>query len=85
MNGGYGYTVPAAVIDLIASARSRERHELIGIFNTLAHDPFVNGDRVQQDDDGRPLQVKRFRRWEITFWPDHGAREVRIVEVIRLV
>jgi len=80
----YSYSISANVVSHLTTLRARQRDELLRIFDTLADNPFVKGDRIQHDDCGRPMQVKRYRRWEVTFWLDHLACEVRVVNLSHL-
>jgi hypothetical protein len=80
----YTYAIPERVIRLVTTLRARERDEVLRVFDLLADDPFIKGDRTQQDECGRRMEVKRFGRWEVTYWPDHGSCEVRIFDVTRL-
>jgi hypothetical protein len=76
----YKYTVDAAVLAVCAAATKRRREELLRIFDRLAADPYQEGDSTQPDDKGRHCQVKRFGPWTITWWPEHLANELHIVD-----
>ncbi len=39
------------------------------------------GDFTEKDDTGRELDVKLHHEFLITFWRDHLAKEVRVVEI----
>jgi hypothetical protein len=41
----------------------------------------MEGDFVETDDTGRPLQVKLHGKHLITYWPDHAVKEIRIVAI----
>jgi hypothetical protein len=81
----YKYTVDDAVLQAFSSAKKRHREELLRIFDALASNPFVESDSTQNDTAGRPCRVKRFGPWTVTFWPEHLANEIHIVDVYRLV
>jgi hypothetical protein len=85
MNLTYAYVVDEAVLKLFASSSPRDRRELLRIFDSLGDDPFQHGDYIQKTASFRELQVKRFGKWLVSYWPDHGSCELRIVEVRRLV
>lgn len=85
MNAAYKYTVDDAVLQVFARASKRHREELLRIFDFLGADPFVEGGSIQRDSSGRPCQVKRFGPWTVTFWAEHLAKEVHILDVERLV
>ena len=80
----YGYAAADGVVQEFASCSSRDRRELLRVFDHLASHPFQKGDYVQRTASLRPLEVKRFGKWLVTFWTDRGAAEVRILEVRRL-
>ena len=81
----YAYVVDESVVQLFAECKGRERQELLRIFYMLGQNPFQPGDYVQQTSSFRPLQVKRFGKWLVTYWPSHAEAELRVVEVKRLV
>jgi len=85
VNSPYKYTVDDLVLQVFAASPKRHREELLRIFDFLASDPFVEGDSVQYDSSRRPCQVKRFGPWTVTFWPEHLAKEIHILDVERLV
>src|SRR5437867_5279481 len=77
----YKYTVDDAVLDVFAATTKRHREKLLRIFGQLADDPFLPGDTLQRDYVGRPLQVRRFGEWTVTYWPEHLSKEVHIVAI----
>jgi hypothetical protein len=60
-----------------SSDRIRRRAEVA--FEFLAKHPFSSGDFTETTPDGRVLQVKLFDNMIVTFWVDHGVREVRVI------
>lgn len=81
MTPPYKYAADDVVLDLFAAVTKRHRQKLLRAFEQLAANPFQAGDSVQRDSVGRPLQVKRFGEWTITYWPEHFANTVHIVAV----
>ena len=49
-------------------------------FESLAKHPFTVGDFEETSPAGRKYQVKVFDDLIVTFWVDHAARELSIVE-----
>ena len=84
MNLTYAYVVDESEVLLFAECNARERRELLRIFHALGQNPFQVGDHVQKTAALRTLQVKRFGKWLVTYWPSHADVELRIVEVKRL-
>ena len=77
----YKYSVDDAVLEVFAASTKRQREKLLRIFAQLADNPFLPGDTVQRDHVGRPLQVKRFGEWTVTYWPEHLSDVVHIVAI----
>ena len=84
MKLSYAYVVDESVVLLFSESRGRERQELLRIFHALGQNPFQTGDYAQKTASLRTLQVKRFGKWLVTYWPSHADTELRIVEVKRL-
>ena len=81
----YAYVVDESVLQLFAGCPGRERQELLRVFQALGQNPFQAGDYPQKTASLRTLQVKRFGKWLVTWWPSHADVELRIVDVRRLV
>jgi hypothetical protein len=81
----YTYTFDNAVLLVFTEAKKRHREELLRIFAGLANDPFVVGDTTQRDATGRYCQVKRFGAWSVTYWPEHLASQIHIIDVERVL
>jgi hypothetical protein len=59
----------------------RERKRLLAVLNRMAEHPPLNVRAELRDEAGRELGVWRDDGFEILFWADHFARELRIVEI----
>jgi hypothetical protein len=81
----YSYAVAEPVVNLLSVVSRRERESLLTAFGALANDPFQRGDYFIRTTGERDVQVKRFGKWLITFWTDHGNCEVRIIEIKSLL
>lgn len=77
----YSYAVDDSVLEFFSSSTKREREQLMRIFLALADDPFQKGDYVERSASGREVQVKRFGKWLITYWPDDPVTELRIIDL----
>lgn len=70
----------AATATLLALPKARQR--LLGkLLFRLAETPGQPGDYSTADDKGRPVQHQVVGEFHISYWPDHAARELRIVEI----
>ncbi len=58
----------------------RERLFLLRFLDSLAADPFQEGDFQDTDNDGRVVQIKIIGHYALTFWADHAAQEVRVTQ-----
>ncbi len=77
----YTYDVSDAVLSTFAGASKRHREYLLRVFDQLIEDPFLAGDFVERDAIGRPVQVKRFGDWCITYWSEHLADKVHVIDI----
>jgi hypothetical protein len=80
----YSYAVDDSVLEFFSASNKREREQLMRIFMVLADNPFQKGDYVQKSASGRTLQVKRFGKWLITYWPDDPVTELRVVDIAKV-
>ncbi len=81
----YNFAVDDFVLENFSQRSKREREEWLRIFKSLAESPYQTGDWRQRTKSGRELEVKRFGKWLVTYWPDDPALEVRIVDVKKIV
>ena len=79
------FVVDESVVEFFLQRSKREREELLRIFKSIAASPYQRGEWIQRTSSGRELQVKRFRHWVIRYWLDDPVREVRIVDVEKVV
>ena len=80
----YIFVLDEGAFAVFLKARGRARLDLVRGFEWLANNPYARGENTAKHETGRPLQLKRFGGWIVTFWSDHGNREVRIVEITKL-
>ena len=80
----YIFVLDEGAFAVFLKARGRARMDLVRGFESLANNPYTKGENTAKHESGRPLQLKRFGSWIITFWSDHGNCEVRIVEITKL-
>ena len=85
MSLAYCYVVDAAALSFFGQCSKRDREELLHAFKFLAEGPSQRGDWLRRTSSGRELQLKRFGKWLVTFWPDHAVGELRIVDVERII
>lgn len=66
---------------ILAVRGVRRREKLLDVIAALANDPFQAGDFTAVDKAGRPVQLRVVGRFVLSFWPDHGAKELRIMDL----
>lgn len=57
------------------------RHRFESFLDSLAKNPYQTGDFIDTDESGRPYDVKLMDDLVVTYWVDHLAKEVRIVDL----
>jgi hypothetical protein len=85
MTHEHKFVVDDSVVEYFLERTKREREDLLRIFKSLAASPYQRGEWIQRTKLGREIQVKRFRSWIVRFWLDDPVREVRIVDVEKIV
>ena len=60
---------------------ARDRQRILTFLDSLAHDPFQRGDYEEEDEIGRPIQIKLIGQCALTFWADHAASEVKVTRI----
>jgi len=66
---------------LLAVRGVRRREKLLDVIAALAKDPFQEGDFTTVDKTGRPVQLRVVGKFVLSYWPDHGAKELRIIDL----
>jgi len=77
----YSVYVESGVAESLLRLKTKDRERLLRAFHQLRSDPFVDGDYVERDDIGRPIQVLLVGRHAIVFWADHAVKEVKILDL----
>lgn len=80
----YDVIAPISKMAAFHSARKSERKQLIEFFEQLAKHPATESTWTVKDSAGRVNFQAQAGRFLVTYWPDHAAREVRIVKIVRL-
>ena len=60
---------------------ARERHNILSFLESLSDNPSQIGDYEEQDEIGRPVQIKVIGQYALTFWADHAAGEVKVTKI----
>jgi hypothetical protein len=80
----FQYVLDEAVVEEIIKMKGSERDALLHAFQWLADNPHDEGEESELADSLRPVFSKRFRDWLVTYWPDDGACELRVIKISNL-
>jgi hypothetical protein len=65
----------------IVPKRGRQHKQILQFIRSLAENPFSEGDYTDKDQSLHPRQIKIIGDYAITYWADHPAKTVMIVDV----
>jgi len=68
---------------LVGLSKTKQRAVVLLAYQ-LAEHPGQLGDYATEDEVGRAVQHLLVGDWQISFWPDHAVRELRIMEINEL-
>lgn len=66
---------------LLAATKAAERKRLLALLDEVKAEPFRNGDFRQRDASERVNEVVLLGEWLVTFWSDHAAAEIHVVNL----
>ena len=80
----YDIVAPLAVYETLRTLRPVTRRRIEDVLHRLSSQPGLPGDFEAIAEDGRIHQVKVVGDWMLSYWIDHGAREVRVTNLERI-
>jgi hypothetical protein len=81
---GYESHLSLNAVAFILALPKRRQRLLLDVADQIARHPFEIGDYQTVDAAGRMIENLRLEGHLFSFWVDHGSREVRITEIVRL-
>ena len=72
-----------AVAFLLALTRRRQKL-VLDLADQISRQPFRIGDYQNVDAEGRTIEHLDLEGFLFSYWVDHGSREVRIFEIVKL-
>ena len=84
MREAWKLVLDEGALHVLLSCRFADRRKLLTSLQNLKQNPYQSGDFVEHDDTGRPLDVKVFGAFLITYWRDNFVKERRVVEIERV-
>ena len=70
--------------EVLLACSKRRQARIARLAYALADYPYRVGDYQTSDSTGRPLENLRMEGFIFTYWPDHGVKELRIVDLVEL-
>jgi len=77
----YTLFVRHEVYQSLRSVRRADRDRILNLIESLAGNPFAEGDYRERDLTGRFCQVSVLGNFAVYYWPDHAEKEIRIVDL----
>jgi hypothetical protein len=82
--GSYESTLSREAVALVVLLSKRQQRLVLDLADQIARQPFQIGDYPTVDAVGRRVENLLLQGYLFSFWVDHGAREVRISEIIKV-
>ena len=79
----YRIFVRMEAAEILRAIRGNQRTSAVAFIDSLSGEPNKTGDYSEQDGTGRQLEIKVIGSFAITYWSDHAAAEVKVVDVRR--
>lgn len=80
----YRIFVRMEAAEILRAIRGGQRSSAAAFIDSLSGDPNKTGDYSERDETGRNLEIKVIGSFAITYWADHAAAEVKVVDVRRV-
>jgi hypothetical protein len=65
----------------VVPKRGAQQLKILGFIQSLSENPFVEGDFTDKDAALRTRQIKIIGDYAITYWADHPAKTVMVVDI----
>ena len=70
-------------IEALKATGGLQRKQLSTYIDQLGNNPDSAGDYTERDDTDRIIEIKVVGQYAITFWADHAAEEIKVVDIRR--
>ena len=77
----YRVLLAMEVVVALRACRSSDQRAITRLIEGLADNQFGQGDYVERDDVGRPIQVLIVGRHAVCFWANHADKEVKVLDL----
>ena len=79
----YSIFLRRAAAESLKAIRGSRRHAVEKFLDYLSDNPFYEGDFTETDSTDRRVFCKIVRDYAISYYPDHPAKEIKILEIVR--
>lgn len=77
----YNLFLRAEAIQALKATRGLQRRQISTFIDQLGINPNTTGDYTEVDDTERLIEIKVIGQFAITFWTDHAAKEIKVVDI----
>lgn len=77
----YAVFLRSEAIDALHSLQPRHRKVVGAFIDSLAMDPFTEGDYNSPDSTGRAIGIKILGAVAISYWADHPVKEIKVIDI----
>jgi mRNA-degrading endonuclease RelE of RelBE toxin-antitoxin system len=77
----YEVFLRSEAVQSMRSIPNTARRRISALIDSLSADPALNGDYQISDRTGRSIEIKILQSYAITFWVDHAAREIKVIDI----
>ena len=70
-------------IEALKTVRGLQLRQISTFIDGLGRSPKTTGDYTERDDTDRTIEIKVVGQFAITFWADHAAKEIKVVDIRR--
>lgn len=81
MSQPYEIFLRSEAVDSLRAIRPTTRKLVAAYLDSLASNPFSEGDYAVKDSSGREIQIKVIGEYAVTFWTDHAVKEIKIIDI----
>ncbi len=79
----YRIFVRMEAAEILRTIRGIQRTSVVAFIDSLSGDPNRIGDYSERDETDRHLEIKVIGSFAISYWTDHAAKEVKVLDVRR--
>jgi mRNA-degrading endonuclease RelE of RelBE toxin-antitoxin system len=77
----YEIFMRSEVVDSLRHIRGNSRRHIAAFIDSLALNPFSEGDFTINDASDRKIHIKVLGQYAVIFWSDHPAKEIKIIDI----